>query len=660
MNIGTQMVATDGYGPLVPERIYYLLASQDRRVLLVWFVDALPAERRHGLVARPYMLALDRGEFEDGLILREIMPCSTQMAWPRWLADAQPIDSAALERAAAGPRSQAWLVEQRLRTIQPAVDDYREILNARDPVATLNQYARAARANAMRYRFHFLVYVLYGCQKWVLLPTYHRVGHWDRTAQGGRKSRLGRPSKRAAAPRASRLSAADRELILDTYRRYRGLGVHLSKIYVRALKTDWHCQAARRADGRFEIYHPDGQPFPTYRQYEYHLVKTFGRTQLQIDRRGREWVRNRQAISAGRFSEHVSNLLERVETDGYWSASHPVDAQGNPLPKLVTVTLADTLSATIFGVGFAFGSETAAAYHAACFSAAIGLERTLALFGLEAGQLDTPSAGLPPALITDRGPGSGAALAERLVFRELALSYSGQSKSTVESTHPRQDGNAEAPTFAISSLSAVGLARQELWRAVQQNHTSDASARLTPEMVAAHVPANPIGIWRYLEERGRTAGHTMRFEEAVRTFLQRVQFKITRDGLKFEEMSFAWPSEVAAERLAQYVAAGSVQGYCLEACVRHAWIEIDGAIYRVSARLPFEDDTGQTWISLTELTAHADRLRAGRLDQADNKCAAELYSSTTYTAQTDKSLDTDRKQRGRAKIRRGRPTGKRS
>ncbi|MBO9471614.1 hypothetical protein J7355_16110 [Endozoicomonas sp. G2_2] len=381
------------------------------------------------------------------------------------------------------------------------------------------------------------------------------------------------------------------------------------------------------------------------------MSKTIGRSQIQVDRRGPEWVRNNRAMSRGRYAQHAANLLERVESDGYWSNSHPSDLAGNPLPRVVTVKLIDTVSGAQFGIGFSLGGEAAAAYAAACFCAAIGLRRYLELFGLDVGVFEVPSPGLMTTLITDRGPGSGAALAEQVPFRELSPAYSGQSKSIVESSHPRGDQNAEAPSHPVSRLSPVGLARQELWRAVQHNHRSDASARLTPEMAAANVRANPMAIWTYLEERGRKAGRSMTFEHAVRTFLQPVIFGIDRNGIKLNHLRFIL-AEGDDDVLSSQAGAGSIEGYCLPMCLRHAWINLEGRLYQVEAQLPFCDDSDQLRLSLTELQAHGRRISAAKAAQAENKRAARLHGDIEFEKQLGAEFDRTQRRPGRAKVRR--------
>lgn len=223
MNIGKQLIAPGGYGPLTDDRTYYFLASQARRsrVLLVWFVPTKPGRAANGLVARPYMLAMDRDEFERGLLSRAIHDAAVQSALPPWLNDIADRQVDRASRSAANTQC----VERRLRLLAPAVDRWEEILETDDPIATLNRYAGAAGANRMRFRTWFVSYVLFGFNDVALSPTYHRIGHWERKAHGAGDRPFGRPSQRRATRNAPRLSEQDQALIVETYRRYRRLGV---------------------------------------------------------------------------------------------------------------------------------------------------------------------------------------------------------------------------------------------------------------------------------------------------------------------------------------------------------------------------------------------------------------------------------------------------
>lgn len=650
MNVGAQLIAPKGCGPLASARTYYLLAHQpDRqRVLLVWFTCNAPSAANNGTIARAYLMAIDQDSFESGLLCGAIQWQADQQHMPPWLEELGSRNPNSLDRNKQRTLSNRERVQRRMTLIQPAIQHLDSILDADEPIKALNKVATKNRANTSRYRLLVLTFVIFGRNPWALLPAYHRIGHWDRSTASSSKT-LGRRPTAKYRVNAPRLSDEDKELILRSYYKYRGRGITRRAIYIKAIKAEWKCKAARNAEGHFEIFQPQGKAFPSFRQYEYHLLKTIGREQLQIDRFGPEGVRNRLSISAGSYAQYTANLLERVEADAYWSKAFPVGPDNRPTPKLVIVRLRDTLSGCIVGVGFSHGAEREDAYCGAFFCAAIGLEHYLQLFGLGSEEFDMPNPGLMQTAIFDRGPGAGRRLADTISIRELSPSYSGQSKGIVESSHPRSDHIAGKPSHKVSHQSPVAMARQELWRAVSQNHDSNTVDRLTPDMAAANVPANPMGIWQYMAQRGRTSAVAMAFDEAARQFLRPATFTLDRSGISFHHLRFSASTLRLKNNLAN-MGTSTLQGYVLPMCVRHAWVEIDDQLYQVDAQLPFQDDEEQLYLSLRELQDHKERITAARTTQQDNMLGARLNAESSYQMQTGQTFDRWERRSGRPKV----------
>ncbi|MDT0634870.1 hypothetical protein [Spectribacter hydrogenoxidans] len=481
-----------------------------------------------------------------------------------------------------------------------------------------------------------------------LLPTTHRIGRWERE-HCKTDTPLGRRAKLTGRVVAPRLTAGDKQLIRDSYKRHRQLGKSLKSIYEDALKLTWGCKPTKNSEGFFFYYHPQGRPYPTFRQYQYELFKGIGSEQIRIDKRGKEYVRNKTAASRGRFTEHTANLMERVEADGDWSSAHPIGLDKSPLPRIVTVRLIDSLSGCHIGVGFSEGAERAEAYRSAEFAAAIGLRRYSGLFGLDPGEFETPSPGLIQVSITDRGSGATQQVGDPAPIRELATAYSGQSKSLVESHHPRTSQDREAPSHMVSNLGPVQMAAQEVMRAIAHNYESDASGRMTPEMLAANVAATPISIWHYMETRGRTAAGRISFEAAVRRFLQRKNFSITRRGVTLEHFRFGSPDFDVQKHLRRDGVA-SVTGYILPMCVRHVWVESTVGLIQLDAQLPFADSDSQLYLSLTELQHHAERTRASQTAQRDQRQAARAYAKQHFLEQTGNEFDRSSRRAGAARL----------
>jgi hypothetical protein len=281
--------------------------------------------------------------------------------------------------------------------------------------------------------------------------------------------------------------------------------------------------------------HPKGMPFPTLRQFRYQIGKSFGIETVQKNRYGSARHRNRLAPSMGNYSADVANLTEKVESDGYFTMERPKGyLEGSVLKPLCVVTSRDLLSGMMLGIGFSFGSEHGTAYRMMLFSMAVPKDYFCRLWGVTLKAGEWPSQGLPPHFKVDRGPGSSLSLvadAAKPVIRNIVESWSGQSKATIESSHPRDVKFEGQPTYVESDYTPVALCRREIFRLLKYSQTAYMSARIEIDRELAFIPPIPHALWNHYDARFRNSANPMSIDDAVRAFLTPVKLKVSKDGV---------------------------------------------------------------------------------------------------------------------------------
>jgi len=607
-------VAPDGFHVLEKSTSYHFLRSDSKheRVLLMHF-------HVEGNKPRASLKVVNKRFFEEALLSGQIAIAEKQAKRPPWIEDLEGMDLFHQDRQRSNPKMlHKYRVNKRYQLVQPLLLRTDEILEAENPDLVINRIARSITPtqNESRMRLWFYTLLCFGCDAWNLMPPFHRIGKWNRHEHSSKK--FGRSSPKGAQhgfPCDARMV----KLIHESYLKFCGQGRYMNQIYSYAMIETFGCRVRTDSQGKKSYWHVDGNPYPTYDQYYYHVNNQFSRTEVNRILYGDTRVRTRLAASVGKFSASTANLLEKIEADGYYVDETPRGLiEGSPLPPICVVKSVDLASGRSVGIGFAFGRERSTAYGAMLFSMAIGLQRYGELFGLEIDADDGKTTGLPRLPIFDRGPGAKRNLTNdyESVFpiREITPSYSGQSKATVESKHPRTVQIEGAPNYIRSELNPVQMARREIQRLIRDNQATDMSNRLTPEMQSTGTIPSPNGVWNFLDQRGRTDAQSMTFEDAVRAFLSPIAVSARNDGVYFNEMHF--DSKALREtQLIDRVARGqvtSVNGYVLDLCLRHLWLEIEGQIIQVDAQLSLRDDENQLFLSLPEMVALATNKRATR------------------------------------------------
>lgn len=654
MQVGFQFVANEGFGQLAKGECIHFLKSDTKkqRVLLILFQGVGKNK------PRAHLIIFHKRDFESALLARKIVPSIKQSTLPPWLEPLSGIDLSQIDQFRPNAKhAHTDRVEKRLCLIGVAIKNYESILAADDPERELNSYARACNPpqHEMRFRIWFLTYLCFGRNPWVLIPPFHRSGRWNRLNHSNKK--FGRHSIAHGAGYGHGMDQAMIDKILTGYLRYSGLGVKMTNVYQNTMRNIFGCKTIRSTNGMMRFFHPKNLRFPTHRQFSYRVLKTYGLEYVQKTLYGAVRHRARLAASKGRFSEGVANLMEKVEADGYYTEERPKGyVEGSTLPAMCCVTGRDPLCGLLLGIGFSLGKEKSSAYRMMLFSMAVPKDFFGKLFGIKISNEDWPSQGLPPFITVDRGPGAKRDLIieieERFPVREIAPSWSGQSKATVESSHPRDTHIEGQPTHIHSNLRPVELAVREIYRLLSFNHTANMESRIQPDDEMALIQPTPIGIWNFYEERCRTDAQPMSIDDAVRTFLTPVMVVVKNDGVWLGSQKYD-STELRATGILDDVARSAstrIKAYVLDICVRHIWVEIDRRIIMLNAMLRIRDDDEKLYVSMAELEQWTEARKKIMSEFREHQHAASSEFKGRFEDATGKPYDSGCRKPGKPPV----------
>lgn len=641
MTIGTQIIAPSGYKQLVAGEKYHFLRNHvpSERVFLAHFSGYGDDDPKGTLLSMP------REEFSEQIDerVRGIVRSDTSSTRPPWLEAIEDIDFDLLDSFRPKARkTHKSRVEEREGHIAPAVQDIEFIFSAEDPVAEMNRYARACTPvqNESRYRLWLLTYLAFGQDQWVLLPPYHRIGGWNRFAHPDAK-KFGSHSIYFGKDHGHGMSEAMIETMLKGYFKFRSKCDTFISIYRETVKDKFGCVSVRLASGKFHFVQPDGKPFPSYWQFEYWIHKELGFEEVQRSLYGAVRHRSRLAPTVGKFSESVANLMQRVEADGYYTKERPRGyVDGSVLPPLCVVIGRDVLSGKKVGIGFAFGNEHSSAYRMMLFSMAVPKPFFASLFGIQIDLIDWNGEGLPILYGVDRGPGAKRNLVEdfeiHIPIRDLAPSWNGQSKATVESSHPRKTRREGQPIYVISSLTPVQLAVKEIFRLLKFNAGANMSSRKDIDPALVNVFPSPNELWDYYEAQLRTDAQPMSISTAVRTFLTPCDIKIDRNGAWYDDIRYD-SDKFRESEMRRIVSRGDsriVKGYILDLCLRHIWIEIDGYLMFLDMQRPIRESDEFSNISVVEQAERKDALAKVNSGFREHQQASAAYYENKFEQTT--------------------------
>ena len=628
--------------------------AKHNRVLLIYFETADGNKS-----AKAHLFVMNRKMFEDGVGNKKILKCEPQSLLPPWLSELEGIDLSLMDENRADPKIlHKERVESRFMHIAPAINEVEKVLSSNGPEKELNRLAASCTPpqNETRFRLHFFAYLCFGRNIWVLLPPFHRIGHWDRFKFPEKK--FGAPSKAYGSEYGNGMSKELSEQCVSYFQKRAQLGKPMTEIYEEVMAYDFKCKAIDSPVGMKWFASPSGEPFPTYWQFKYRVYAELGVERVQKLLYGSVRYRTRIAATKGSFTEEISNLMERVEADGYYTKEYPKGyIEGTALPPLCVVVGRDLLSGMKLGIGFSFGSERSTAYRMMLFSMAVPKNYFCSLFGIEIMADDWPSQGLPGHFAIDRGPGAKVdlikELEKRFPIREMAPSYSGQSKATVESSHPKNMKSEGQPVQQISSLTPVEMAVKEIERLLKFNSAADMEERLEPDSELVNVVPSPLGLWNHYDEIFRNDAIPVSIEDAVRTFLTPIELSLQEDGVWLKQRRFdsdAFRKTSVYEHVSRSGKEGlKINGFILDLCVRHIWVEFDKRLYQLNAMLKIRGDEKSLYASIKELEQYDEARDEVRSAFKVHQRAVSSLHKYRFKENTGKFWDSAKRRYGKLK-----------
>lgn len=654
MNVGTQLLAREGWRSLQANVRYYFIANipREERVNLAFY-----SKTKRGYSTE--IISLASKEFEEGLLSEQIAVDADSLSLPPWLYREINGELVTCEDwLAHGRRKHERIVDSRLEIIAQLLSIEREIRYSRSPekyfTKVVNESHRALKYS--RIKNWFYAYILHGKCRDALLPEFFANGMKSAGVCQKMGIKTGRKSSRLGKNSGFSSSREMTKGIIESFVKHSDMGRPMTKIYADSIVSHFGCKAfCNPATGFHEYYHPKGAKYPSFWQYKYRVLKEFGEESVAMRIYGPARAKASIKGDIGPFTESVGNLMERVEFDGYYTAERPRSMVGSDyLTKLCVVRAVDVVSGMILGVGFSIDSEVASAYEMCLFSMALDKVEFCQLFGLEIDEHAWPCKGMPAQEIFDRGP--PIKLLEGLVDEEMPLaeltkSYCGVGKAVVESSHPKDMANQEAPSFIVSKLNYIEMIRREIKRVIADNLTSDASSRMTPRMISHGVLNFPLAIWNYLQGRGRTDAVGMKLNDAVERYLTKTDVSINRRGAFINGIRYG-SQELVDTGIFDKAARGqkfTVSAYVLTACVRHIWIKVGGRLIFANAQLPIADDEEQLYLSLEDLKFLSDAQRRMKAAFKEHQLAASSAVRSEFERQVGLGWDDGHRRKGRAR-----------
>ncbi|WP_353189880.1 hypothetical protein [Pandoraea pnomenusa] len=656
MLIGADITAQEGFGALAKGMTYKFAANAGPLVVLAQFSTS--SGNGSQLVPTVTLIRFPRTEFEDGIDRKLINVASTAAeVLPPWLKELSDVNMMRLnDFRQSSKRSYIDYAQSRLLHIAPALENLADIFAAPDMERAINQFANRAspRQNRVRFRLWLLTYLCYGRNVWALLPPFHKLGKREKDFS---EVKQGAPSKSRGKNSGYPATRQMVEACMKGYLNHKAPGLSMQEIYVQTMIHVFECKSVGRKGEPLRFVQSEGKPFPTFNQFKYWVEKAISPETVQEERIGPARYRRRKAASKGRFTEEVSTVFEITEFDGHYTAELPKGyIEGKPLPPLCVVTGRDVLTGLLAGIGFSF-DESSAAYRMALFSMAVPKKFFCALFGIELEDGKWTNEGLPPHIRGDRGPGSTLDLVSNSenppAIIGMTPAYSGQSKATIESSHPRQVKFEDAPTHVLSKLTPVELAKKEISRVIIYNNKANMSDRMEIAPELAYVLSTPLAMFEHYDKRMRNSALPVSIAEAVRSFLTPISVVAKKDGVYFNDRrhdSQAFRETGLLDTIARSSQGQVVlKGYMLDLCLRHIWVEVDHTIILLDAMLKTRDDESLLFVSIAELEQWKEARAQVNSLASEHRSAAIAEGIELFEQSTGQRWTAGERRRGAAK-----------
>lgn len=660
MAIGTQYTAPNGWIFLKPNVRYWRVGDSTDKVftVLAVFGEDKPSVD---------VVRLPRRDFEQGLQKEAVLTAEVQMTLPPWLHELEGLDLSRTDtqprRIAHGKRTHRSIVDNRLTLIADALQHLPAILSAPNPLRVINRFAAEAEPpqNTARFRTWLLAYVCCGDNEWSLIENMHRNGKWDRNTEERLKVVRGRPSIHFAHRPYHPRDEDMQEKIKAGYLRFSRLGKSMHEIYALSMTAVFKCVPAPDAMGHPYWLQPEGHPFPSFGQFDYGCEIAFKPSSRQVTLYGEVRFRNKLAAIVGRVSEGVANLLEKCSIDASFSKLFPRGVLDDHLaPRICIVKLVCQAAGTVNGIGFALGGEKARAYKMALFCCAINKSRWGRFFGMEITEDDIPGEGLPANYASDRGAFVAEEVSQVLsamkAGREMSPTHNPQSNATVESKNAREMHARGIPTYTVTKMNSIQLARYSINQVAEVNRSGSAVDRVTREMADEIQNAVPIEVWKFLDKRARNDSKAISFDEAVRRFLTPVIFR-SRNGMLFLK-AMRYTSDAlegsSLPKLIRNCDGFEIHGYIIDIVVRFAWIEHEGHLIEVEARDPMRDDDEVLYQTVDDLDEYEAKMQKLRAVQRDGRAVAIASTAMRNLESIGPAAKSIRRITGRPKARNSR------
>lgn len=658
MNRGTQLIAPEGLATLKKDQRCSFLKYDNTTgwATLVRFTEQTKGRRVHihRILCRQFLEALDGNGPEGKLEVAEI-----QLELPPWLADIEGarLGELDLERTDAVTTNQER-AEHRFACIEGLIPKLDEILAASNPFTIINAHAKALKPaqNRTRLAEWFFAYVCFGNKLLALYPEYLNTGTYDKSDPKYNDSHFG-PVSVDKGRHHGWPGAMFADQVKKSVEDRLNTGWTKKTIYTEALEKDFGCRALLNDRGDWQYYHPEGKPFPdTYGKFWHQWYKTTDLKKTNLSLYGKHQARAR-AASKGSYAEEVGTFLGDMEVDAYFLKERPKVANGEGVSAKLCVARGICVgSKYLVGIGFSYESEKADVYGSMLFSAAIGLPATAELWGMTPKVLlPAPLKGLPPHLISDRGKAPIAAIIRNLQakfpVKELTETYSGQSKPSVESGHPRNQNIEGPPSYRVSDKDVIQLIQREICLAALDNHQSYVGDLIIGSRATDETVNSPYALALLLDRQGLNDAMNVSEAEAARAFLPKVTYEIRDGGFWFETRCYS-SHQMEESGIYDELNAGQaieVGGYLLPMNLMWAWVEFRGRLFRLKQKLPARMGEHEMMMSLDQIMIEAELKRQLKAEHGRSANAAAVEARARFEDYTGVSWGDTSLKHGRAR-----------
>ena len=632
--------------------------------VLVCFHDAGKTTRTR----RAELIKVPRDRYEAALVPHRhgidaaIVPVTTKATLPPWLKNLEGVVFEADERWIArdidgrirrlSPQDEA---EGRLIAIAPALQRIDEILLAPNPDSILNRIARSTtpRINELRFRTWFYSYVAFGYRIWALLPPRAKWGAWNRLDKKYVDSALGRPPVHLEEMFTGRTTKTMIDKVVSGFKKYAKRCDNLTQVWAMTIRLDFGAEVIRKPGEKPRVYHPNGAPIPSFDKFYYHVRKEISREEYRKVLRGERNVAYEESPIKGSHSDDLESIGERAHYDSTHVKEYPKSYIGDyRLPALQTVYLTDGLGRQILGLGASLGAEDASSYKMSLFCSAIDKSRFGEIVGYPIHDADWPGKGLPVCIFSDRGAGAAdevrRALSKWHIAVEMSPSYDPRANSASETKNARRKRKGGAPQHKASTHTVIELFRREIQRVITKNRSDDVSGVASDRAIVEAAVKTPNDLHHYLTSRHRTSLIDITFDEAVRSFLQLVTFKVTKGRLYFKGREYSSPelfTSLMAKSMLQTKKL-KPKGYVLPLFPRYAWLEFNGQLIEVMSKA----HGTEALPSLQELALiEADKSRLSGERQAERRIET-VAGQAEFNAETGKEWHSNTIHTGKPKV----------